>query len=317
MIVGVSRWARLLVCLLLLALTGAPARARIQDPAVDGSMNGLVVLVTGSTDGLGREVARRVAARGAHVIVHGRNQERGNALVKEIAATGKGSARFYAADFASLAAVRTFAETIQRDYKRLDVLVNNAGVWLPDRQISADGHEMQFAVNYLAGFSLTRRLLPLIVASARLPAEAGIAKAGSRIVNVSSGAQSPIDFSDVMLERPGRAARGYGQSKLAQIMFTIDLARELQTQGVTAVALHPATMMDTTMVRSSGMPAQSTVDEGATAVMHLVTSSRIGNGQFFDGLRPSRAHDQAYDEDARAKLRELSLQLTGLAGSTR
>ena len=269
-------------------------------------MNGQVVLITGSTDGLGREVARRVAARGADVIVHGRNRERGNALVKEIAALGKGSARFYAADFASLAAVRTFAQTVQRDYKRLDVLVNNAGVWLADRQVSADGHEMQFAVNYLAGVLLTRTLLPLIVDSA--PA---------RIVNVSSGSQSPIDFTDVMLERPGRFGLGYAQSKLAQIMFTFDLARELQGARVTVVALHPASMMNTTMVRSTGLRPQTTVDEGADAVMNLIASPTIASGQYFDGLHPGRAHDQAYDENARAQLRELSLQLTGLAGSTR
>jgi NAD(P)-dependent dehydrogenase (short-subunit alcohol dehydrogenase family) len=264
-------------------------------------MNGEVVLITGSTDGLGREVARRVAQRGAHVIVHGRNEERGNALVAEITRQGKGSARFYAADFASLAQVRSFAEAIRRDYEQLDVLVNNAGVWLPDRQVSADGHEMQFAVNYLAGFLLTRALLPTIIDSAP-----------SRIINVASGAQSPIDFNDVMLERPGRAAQGYGQSKLAQIMFTLDLARELQDSKVTVLTLHPATMMDTTMVRSTGARPQSTVDEGADAVMNLIVSTNIAGGQFFDGRRPSRAHRQAYDEDARAKLRQLSMELTGL-----
>ena len=264
-------------------------------------MSGQVVLITGSTDGLGREVARRVAAQGAHVIVHGRSQERGNALVNEIARTGKGSARFYAADFASLERVRTFAGAIRRDYQRLDVLVNNAGVWLPDRQVSADGHEMHFAVNYLAGFLLTRTLLPMLVSSAP-----------SKVINVASGAQSPIDFSDVMLERPGRFGFGYGQSKLAQIMFTFDLARELQDKGVTVLTLHPATMMDTTMVRSTGLRAQSSVDEGATAVVNLIASSDIATGQFFDGLRPARANQQAYDEEARTKLRQLSTQLTGL-----
>src|SRR5688572_27332814 len=126
------------------ALTALACAAFAQaPPAREGeSMKGQVVLITGSTDGLGREVARRVAAAGAHVIVHGRNQERGTALVTEITAAGKGSARFYAADFASLAAVRAFAQAIRRDYPRLHVLVNNAGVWLPDRQVSTDGHEM-------------------------------------------------------------------------------------------------------------------------------------------------------------------------------
>ena len=129
-------------------------------------------------------------------------------------------------------------------------------------------------------------------------------------VHTNPGAQSPIDFSDVMLTRPGRAAQGYAQSKLAQVMFTVDLARELDGKGVTVVALHPATMMDTTMVRASGMRPRSTVDEGATAVMNLVASAGVASGQYFDGLRPARAHAQAYDEDARRQLRALSEELT-------
>lgn len=262
-------------------------------------MQGKVVLITGSTDGLGREVARRVAALGADVIVHGRNQERGQAVVDEIAAAGRGRARFYAADFASLDEVRRFAGTIQRDYPRIDVLVNNAGVLLRDRQVSRDGHELQFAVNYLAGFLLTRMLLPNIQAAAT-----------SRIVSVASAAQSPIDFTDVMLERPGRAAQGYGQSKLAQIMFTFDLAEALKGTGVTVTALHPATMMDTTMVRGSGMPSRTTVDEGAEALMRQITGADVQSGQYYNGLRPARAHAQAYDAAARAQLRELSVALT-------
>ena len=285
-----------------LAALACVAFAQGPAPREGESMKGQVVLVTGSTDGLGREVARRVAAAGAHVIVHGRNAERGNALVQEIAKQGKGSARFYAADFASLAQVRQLADAVRRDHKRLDVLVNNAGVWIQGaRQTSSDGHELHLAVNYLSGFLLTRLLLPLIESSAP-----------SRIVNVASGSQSPIDFTDVMLTRPGRAAQGYGQSKLAQVMFTFDLARELEGKGVTVVALHPATMMDTTMVRASGMPSMSTVDEGARAVMNLVAGREIPSGQYFSGLRPSRAQAQAYDEGARARLKALSMELTGL-----
>lgn len=286
------------------ALAAIAVVARAQGPAGGGgSMNGNVVLITGSTDGLGRDVARRVAALGAHVIVHGRNQERGTALVQEIAKSGKGSASFHRADLASLAEVRSLAQAVLRDYGRLDVLVNNAGVWLNDgtRQVSGDGHELHFAVNYLSGFLLTRMLLPRLRESAP-----------SRIVNVASGAQSPIDFSDVMLTRPGRASQGYGQSKLAQIMFTFDLSRELQGSNVTAVALHPATMMDTTMVRRSGLPSRSTVDEGARAVMNLITGHDIESGTYYSGLRPSEAHRQAYDEAARAQLRDLSMSLTGL-----
>ena len=263
-------------------------------------LKGKVVLVTGSTDGLGREVAVRSAALGATVIVHGRNQDRGKAVVSEITKAGTGSARFYAADLSSLAAVRTLAQAITRDYDRIDVLVNNAGIWLRDRQVSKDGHEMHFAVNYLAGFLLTRSLLPKIIASAP-----------SRIVNVSSLAAAPIDFSDVMLERPGRASQGYGQSKLLQVMFTIDLAAELKDKKVTVTALHPATMMDTTMVRQSGSRAMSSVDEGADAVMQRITGD-VQSGQFYNGLRPGRPHAQASDEAVRAKLRQLSMQLAGL-----
>ena len=263
-------------------------------------LKGKTVMVTGSTDGLGREVARRVAALGAHVIVHGRNQERGKAVVDEIAKEGKGSARFYAADFASLSEVRTLAQAILRDYQRLDVLVNNAGVLLRDRQVSKDGHEMHFAVNYLAGFLLTRELLPRIVGSAP-----------SRVVNVASVSQQPIDFTDVMLERPGSAGRGYGQSKLAQIMFTIDLAAEVKDKNVLVTALHPATMMDTTMVRAAGMPARSSVDEGATAVMRQITGD-VQSGQYYNGLQPSQPFAQANDAAVRAQLRKLSVQLTGM-----
>jgi NAD(P)-dependent dehydrogenase (short-subunit alcohol dehydrogenase family) len=261
-----------------------------------------VILITGSTDGLGREVARRMSATGAHVIVHGRNRQRGEALVAEIAREGKGSARFYAADFASLSRVRELGQSILRDYERLDALVNNAGIWLAatnDRQLSADGHELHFAVNYLSGFLLTRMLLPLLKKSSQ-----------SRIVNVSSLAQSPIDFDNVMLERGYSASRGYGQSKLAQVMFTFDLARELEGSGVRVHALHPATLMNTSMVEEAGVRPRSTVDEGASAVMRLLTATDLESGQYFNGLRPARAHAQAYDEEARTRLRQLSETLT-------
>jgi NAD(P)-dependent dehydrogenase (short-subunit alcohol dehydrogenase family) len=270
--------------------------------AGDISMSGKTVVITGSTDGLGREVALRVANLGAHVIVHGRNQQRGAAVVDEITKAGKGSARFYAADLSSLAEVRQLAQTILLETPRIDVLVNNAGVWnRGERQVSRDGHELHFAVNYLSGFLLTHMLLPRLVESAP-----------SRIVNVASAAQSPIDFTDVMLERPGRAAQGYGQSKLAQILFTMDLAAELKDRGVTVVALHPATMMNTTMVQQSGLPARTTVDEGAEALMRLITAPGVETGQYFNGVTAARANAQAYDTEARARLRELSRKLTGL-----
>ena len=260
-----------------------------------------VIMITGSTDGLGREVARRLASGGAHIIVHGRNRERGASLVQEIMTEGKGSAAFYPADLASLEQVRSLGAAILRDYQRLDVLVNNAGIFFNQgaRQVSADGHEVHFAVNYLAGYLLTRTLLPLLRASAP-----------SRIVSVASVAQTPIDFSDVMLERNYSGSRAYAQSKLAQILFTIDLAAELQGSNVTVNALHPATLMDTPMVQGMGVRPRATVAEGAEAVIQAVTASGLGTGGYFDGKRVARANAQAYDETARATLRELSERLT-------
>lgn len=259
-----------------------------------------VILVTGSTDGLGREVAMRAAATGAHVLVHGRNQGRGGEVVRAIEAAG-GSAKFYAADFADLAQVRALAAAIDRDHDRIDVLLNNAGIWLRTgpRQVNPAGHELHFAVNHLAGYLLTRLLLPLVEAAAP-----------SRIINVASVAQTPVDFSDPMLERGYDGRRGYAQSKLAQIIFTMDLAEELRDRNVTVVAIHPSRLMDTTMVSEAGLPAQTTIAEGADAVMSLVTGADIQTGQYFDTVRPTRANDQAYDRDAQAALRGLSERLT-------
>ena len=259
-----------------------------------------VALVTGSTDGLGREVARRLAAEGAHVIIHGRNVERGAAIVDEINAAGAGSARFYRADFASLAEVRRLASEILRDYRRLDLLVNNAGIIAQERQASTDGYELTFAVNYLSGYLLTETLLPLIE-KGRSP----------RIVNVSSLAAAPIDFSDVMLERGYSSGRAYGQSKLAQVMFTIDLAQELKGKGIVVQALHPATYMNTTMVTSTGGTPRSTVAEGAAAVMHVIATA-APSGSFFVGQKLGTPHRQAADAEARRQLREISRKLTGL-----
>ena len=296
--------ALLAAAILVMCIAPATAVAQAADRTAAGVQGRRVALVTGSTDGLGREVAMRLAATGAHVIVHGRNTERGHEVVAAIEREGKGSARFYRADLASLAEVRELAATILRDYDRLDILVNNAGIGSASpngREVSSDGHELRFAVNYLAGFLLTHLLLPRIINSA--PA---------RIINVSSLAQTPIDFDDVMLERGYTGSRAYAQSKLAQVLFSFDLARELEGRGVTVSVLHPATYMNTTMVARAGVQPRSTVAEGAEAVMQLVTSPDLTSGQFFNSLRPARANAQAYDEVAREKLRTLSRLLTGL-----
>jgi len=261
-----------------------------------------VVVVTGSTSGLGREVALAMGARGAHVIVHGRNRERGLEVAQEIQA-GPGTASYYGADFASMAQVRALGEAILRDYERVDVLVNNAGIWLSgddERYESQDGLELSFAVNYLSGYLLTEMLLPIIPRSP-----------DSRIVNVASGAQTPIDFDDPMIERNYSGGRSYAQSKLAQVMHAIDLAAELEGTGIKVNSLHPATLMDTNMVLSAGVTPRSSVEDGLEAVMNLIVPSDLGTGGYYNGTQESRANAQAYDEEARAALRRLSEELIG------
>jgi NAD(P)-dependent dehydrogenase (short-subunit alcohol dehydrogenase family) len=289
---------------LVAALVAAPLAADSSDPVPEQlPLDGQVILVTGSTGGLGREVALELASMGAHIIVHGRNVERGQEVVAEIESLGTGGAGFYAADFASLAQTRELGEAILRDYDRLDVLVNNAGVW-PEgevRRVTEDGYELGMQVNHLAGFLLTDMLLPLLEASTP-----------SRIINVASTAQTPLDFDDLMIENNYSDGRSYGQSKLAQILFTFELAERLEGTGVTTNTLHPATMMDTNMVLGRGAQARSSVDEGMAAVVHLVTAPDLGSGQFFNGISPSQVNPQANDAEARARLWEMSLDLTGL-----
>ncbi|HEY6517107.1 MAG TPA: SDR family NAD(P)-dependent oxidoreductase [Steroidobacteraceae bacterium] len=265
-------------------------------------------LITGSTDGLGRAAASSLAAAGFKVLIHGRDAQRGGELMRQISAKG-GAAEFHRADFASLAEVRALANAVQDGHPRLQLLINNAGIGTGDdgrpapRRTSADGYELRFAVNYLAGYLLTRLLLPSLARSA--PA---------RIVNVASVGQYPLDFDNLMLERAYSGMRAYAQSKLAQVMMTLDLAAELRDGGVTVNCLHPATYMDTTMVRAAGVAPASTVAEGAAAVMHLAVSPELEGrtGEYFDGLRRSRANAQAYDPQARRRLAEVSARLTGL-----
>ncbi|MGA7809416.1 SDR family NAD(P)-dependent oxidoreductase [Bradyrhizobium sp.] len=271
-------------------------------------MTGKTVLITGSTDGVGRYVAARLAADGAHVLIHGRDAARGQTLASEIERTGGIAPTFYQADLSSLAATRQLAESVLADHQRIDVFVSNAGIGSQNggsgRQLSADGYELRFAVNYLAGFLLATLLLPAIKAAAP-----------SRIVNVASLGQHPIDFDDVMITRNYSGSRAYAQSKLSQIMFTLDLARELKGVGVTVNSLHPATYMDTTMVRAGGITPISTVEQGGEAILHLVKGDDVAgkSGLLFNGMNEARANPQAYDETARKRLRALSLELTGLS----
>ena len=279
-------------------------------------LDGKVVLVTGATDGLGRALAADLGRSGATVLVHGRDPSRIADTVQEVgaaaaeaphagAAAASDRVRSYRADLASLAGVQALAEAVIAAEPRLDVLVNNAGIGtdVPGggvRQESADGYELRFAVNYLAGYALAKRLLPLLRRSAP-----------SRIVNVSSLGQQAIDFRDVMLTEDYDGMRAYRQSKLAQILFTIDLAAELDLTGVTVNALHPATFMPTKIVAG---PTASTIAEGVEATMRLITApvAAAGSGRFYNSLEEARANDQAYDPDARRQLRELSAKLTGM-----
>jgi NAD(P)-dependent dehydrogenase (short-subunit alcohol dehydrogenase family) len=271
-------------------------------------MDGKTVLVTGSTDGVGRYVAAKLAADGAKVLIHGRDRNRAKTLADEIRRAGRGEAIFYQADLSSLDGARQLAQAILADHKRLDVFISNAGIGSrtqgAERRVSADGHELRFAVNYLSGFLLVHLLLPLLKASAP-----------SRIVNVASLGQHPIDFDDVMLSKDYSGSRAYAQSKLAQIMFTIDLAHELKGSGVTVNSLHPATYMNTTMVREGGITPMSTVEQGGDAILHLAAGGDVADktGLFFNGMRQAQANPQAYDDAARKRLHDLSLELTGLA----
>ena len=264
-------------------------------------LEGRTILITGATSGLGRQLTLDLAGAGATVLAHGRRQERLDALSEEL---GDGArVQTYLADLASLQEVRDLADRVVADHEALHVLVSNAGVGASDeRALSRDGHELRFAVNYLAGFLLTRRLLPLLRASAP-----------SRVVNVASADQMPIDFDDVMLERGFSGLRAYAQSKLAQVIATIDLAEELADDGVTVNALHPATLMDTTMARESFGVARTTVREGADATLRLIADPALQDvtGRYFEGTRESQPHSQALDPEARAELRELSERLTG------
>ena len=264
-----------------------------------------VILVTGATDGLGKGIALDLAGRGATILVHGRDAKRIESTVSDIKKIAKaGSVRSYRADFASLDQVRSMAGQIISSEKRLDALVNNAGVGsrVPGggRIESADGYEYRFAVNYLAPYLLTRLLLPALKASAP-----------SRIVNVSSAGQQALDFDDVMLEREYSGIRAYCQSKLAQILFTIDLAEELRGTGVTVNALHPATYMPTKIVEHP----VSTLESGVEATVSLVVEASLADtsGRYFNGLVEARADQQAYQAGARKRLHELSDRLTGLA----
>jgi NAD(P)-dependent dehydrogenase (short-subunit alcohol dehydrogenase family) len=266
------------------------------------------ILITGATDGLGRALADRLAADGATLILHGRNPDKLDRAAHDLHhAYGVPKPRTIVADLASLAEVRRLAAEVRAATSRLDVFVSNAGIGggKPDgraRQTSADGYELRFAVNYLAGFLLTLELLPLLRRCA--PA---------RIVNVASIGQHPIDFDDLMIEHDYSGSRAYGQSKLAQIMSGFELAQRVPPTEVTVNSLHPATYMPTKIVLAEVGHHIDSIDDGVRATHRLVNSNALTGttGRFFDRTRETRAHRQAYDSQARAELWTRSLELVG------
>lgn len=267
------------------------------------------ILITGATGGLGRRVAERLCSPDTLLLIHGRDAVRGRAVVDEIEARG-GCASFYQADFASLDAVRDMAAQIADEHPHLDVLINNAGIGIVagERRVSVEGYELHFAVNHLAHFLLTEFL------SLRM-GRCGF----SRVINVASASQQPIDFSDVMLEHGYDGYRAYSQSKLANIMHAFELARSARGTALTSACLHPASLMDTGMVRSAGGRALTTVETGARAVLALVRAPADAiAGRYFSGKCEARALPQAYDRLARQKLWQLSMDLTDItvAGRT-
>ncbi len=267
------------------------------------------VLITGATDGLGKATALALAQLGTRVLLHGRDVGRLAATKAEIIeASGNDKVETYCANLASLAEVRSLAETIEAAHPALDMLINNAasGGGKPGdsrRELSVDGYEIRFAVNYLAPFLLTRLLLPCLRQGAP-----------SRIINVSSAGQRAIDFDDVMMERNYEPLDAYRQSKLAQIMFTFDLAEQVRGSGITVNALHPASLMPTKMVHEYFGRTMETLEDGVASMVKVATDPALDgvSGVYFDHQVETRANDQTYYANARRRLWALSERLTGM-----
>ncbi len=278
-------------------------------------MQGTVVLVTGATSGIGEVTARELGRMGATVVIHGRNQAKGEATLANLrAAVPGGTFDLLLADFAALGQVRRMAAEFLERYPRLDVLVNNAGLYLASRQVSEDGYEMTFAVNHLAPFLLTNLLLERIIASA--PA---------RIVNVSSVAHNfaRMNFADLQAERGYNSLQAYNQSKLANIMFTYSLAERLKGSGVTANCLHPGGVASNFAGNNGGWfglmlklsrPFLISAEQGAQTSIHLASAESVASisGQYFVNKQPTRSSRASYNRDDWQQLWQISEQLVGL-----
>jgi NAD(P)-dependent dehydrogenase (short-subunit alcohol dehydrogenase family) len=263
-----------------------------------------IALVTGATAGLGRAVAGALAEHGMNVLVHGRDEKRAAGVVDEITRSG-GTAQAVLADLSSLQQVRGLADQVNAEHGAIALLINNAGIGAGrppyrKRELSADGHELRFAVNYLAPALLTRRLIAPLTNGA-----------SARIVNIGSVGQAPVDFDDLRMDLHYTGAQAYYRSKFALAAFTFDLAKELADSGITVNCLHPASLMNTRMVRESMIPPMSSVRAGVDAVMSLATGQVGGalTGHYFDRRNEAPAHPGTYDPAIRSRLRAVTAEL--------
>lgn len=279
-------------------------------------MKGKVSLVTGATSGIGKAAAEELARLGATVVVVGRNDEKCAATVDQIRqTTGSPSIEYLLADLSSQSEVRRLAQEFKEKYASLDVLVNNAGAIMLSRQFSVDNIEMTFALNHLAYFLLTNLLMDPLTAS---PA--------ARVVNVSSGAHqgARMDFGDLQGRRRYTGWRAYGRSKLANLLFTYELARRLKGTSVTANALHPG-LVGTNLLANNGRFGAllkaflgfrgTSPKEGAQTVVYLASSPEVNGvtGQYYVKQKPLQSSEASYDTGAARRLWEVSAELTGLS----
>ena len=267
-------------------------------------MQGKIVLVTGATDGIGKQTAIKLARMGAQVVVHGRRVQRCKDALADIAATsGRNDLRYIVADFSLLDEVRQMADELRRDYDRLDVLINNAGVFMKRRVLTDENFEMSFCVNHLAPFLLTLRLLPLLRTSA--PA---------RIVTVSSMAhhRGKVDFKNLQGEKSFRNMQIYSNAKLANVMFTFELAERLAGSGVTATCLHPGVIATKLLYVAFDLPGDNP-SAGAETPVYLASSPEAveANGVYFRDCAPSHHSPLADDADLRREFWEVSEILSG------
>lgn len=268
-------------------------------------MNGKTVLVTGSTDGIGREIALELAAMGAKVLVHGRSLERGRQVVETIRRESSNpNVELYLADFSSLREVRRLAGDILASQAQLDVLVNNAGGFMKERIETVDGLETTFAVNHVAPFLLTNLLLELCLKTS-----------AARIVNVSSMTHAfvTLDFDNLQGEKEYNGRDAYGVSKLGNVLFTYELAERLAHSGVTANCLHPG-VIGTKLLRAGFQSMGSHVKEGAKTPVYLSTSEEVAglSGKYFVDCKDTPSSPLSYDVPVRKQLWDITARLAGL-----